>query len=340
MTDIRLIATDLDGTVIGGVSDFGLYDDFRDVLVKFKQKHNSVWATCTGRGMSSTRRFITPMSERGIRPDYIIVNQAYIYSHTWLGYLPHIFWNCNIRCILWKNQMRMQRAINRWHDRMRGVSFGVVTLYRRRNRLRMRFNSEESAVVAENMLRKESAEFMHLQIKRDICEIDVFQLPFTKGLAVSELARHIGIGPEKILTIGDGHNDISMLEPETALHTACPANAQYDVMRVVNRNGGHIARSSSMAGVLEILHAYMDGNVCSDLPEGLTPPVEKPRNRPANDLNYGPARSLVSFILFWVVVYTVLLVVSWFGLLPFSGYITKPFYYVVRVIEKFCSFFF
>lgn len=334
MAEIRLIATDLDGTIIGGVSDFHLYDDFRDKLVEYRKKFNTIWVTCTGRSLRSTKEFLSPMELLGIRPDYIIVNHAYIFERTRFGYMPHVLWNLRIRYILLSNRYEVQNAMEHWGSILMGSSFGVSIMYKSKNRLRMRFNTEQSAAAAEKLLSDRTKQFRHIKVFKQEKELDVFQLPFTKGLAISELARHLGMDAPDILAVGDGHNDISMLERSVAESVGCPSNAFAEVKEVIHENGGHIAHFPSMAGVLEIMDAYLTGKVDSSLPVDWQPPQIRPYNTRNKTPALSPERSLFSFILFGVVVLTVILTVASFNVIPFSWVIMAPFKLLIKIIEK------
>jgi hypothetical protein len=271
----------------------------------------------------------------GITPDFVIVRHAYIYSLTRFGYVPHTFWNLRIRYLLWVNESRVRRAISEWHRMIRGAFLGVKTVRRSGSELCFRFDSEESVEVAAGLLREKARPYRQLQIFKYVREVDVRSVPFTKGLAVSELARHLGIRRDHILAVGDGHNDISMLNGDVAKLTGCPVNADPEVMEVVHKSGGHIAKGRSLTGVLEIMNAYATDTVCSDLPDDWQEPSErynpnarrsirKPMNR----------RSLTSVFVFVGSVYAALLVFASFDLIPFSKALMKPYGLLEELIEK------
>lgn len=79
---------------------------------------------------------------------------------------------------------------------------------------------------------------------------------YNKGVALRELGRMLGIGPEHILAIGDHHNDLSMLDGAHAQHAACPANAIPEVKSAVRAAGGFVAGAPCSLGVVEALRHY------------------------------------------------------------------------------------
>ncbi len=216
--DIALIATDLDGTLIGSANELPIYTEFRSKIRELRETRDVVWAACTGRSRKSFQEFFSPMQQMNIAPKYIIVKHAYIYELGKLGYRPHFTWNFRIRLLISATRANTGRAIDAWHGQVTGMALGVRTLRREKNRLQVRFDSAESAATAAGILREHVKEFPHLRVFQYQQEADVRQVPFTKGLAVSELARHLDIDRDRILAIGNGHNDISMLDGTVAQH--------------------------------------------------------------------------------------------------------------------------
>lgn len=336
MPDIRLIATDLDGTLIGSINEFPLYNDYRDRIDGMRKENGLIWAACTGRTLSSFRGFFTPMRTMGLVPDFVIANHAYIYSYSQIGYMPHILWNLRIRYMAWYEQQLVRNAIEDWHETITSVSVGVTTIRRRKNRLSLRFDSEESADVAARLLEERAGPYRHLKLFRYSKEVDVRSVPFTKGLAVSELARHLGVSKEEVLTVGNGHNDISMLDGSVAGMIGCPSNSEPEVVEAVHKAGGHIARARALGGVLEIIDAYRGGQVRSDLPADWQPPSRRHNPQPKRSSSHGSRRRQRFVGLFGMagIAYAVLLVFASFDLIPFvSGIIMAPY----RLLEKFLT---
>jgi hydroxymethylpyrimidine pyrophosphatase-like HAD family hydrolase len=76
---------------------------------------------------------------------------------------------------------------------------------------------------------------------------------FHKGSALAEVARREEIPVERRLAVGDGHNDLQMLDPSVAGEFACPANAVREVKEAVSERGGRVATREHSAGVVEVL---------------------------------------------------------------------------------------
>ena len=69
MNVIQLLATDLDGTLIGSATEFPLYNSYREKVTELKRNYNTIWVACTGRDLSSFKRFFSPMRSMGMEPD-------------------------------------------------------------------------------------------------------------------------------------------------------------------------------------------------------------------------------------------------------------------------------
>lgn len=338
MADIRLIATDLDGTLMGSANEFPLYTSFRDLINKLRAENNAVWAICTGRRMSSFKSFFAPMMIMGIAPDFVIVNHAYIYSVVGSRYTPHLLWNWRIRYLLWINYLSDRQVINECYKKIAATSLVTRTILRKKDRLWVRCSSVESTSIVANLLRKKTKHYRHMTVFTYQTEVDLMSIPFAKGLAVSELARHIGVHSESILAVGDGHNDMSMLSKNVAGLTGCPANAVSEVMEAVHRSNGHIASEKSLAGVIDVLRSYTAGTVCGDLPEGWKDRALMHRKRPdrsSRSRHRSSRKSVVNPWIFAATIYAVLLVFANFNLIPFvSGIIMTPFRLLVSLMLK------
>ena len=336
MNVIQLLATDLDGTLIGSATEFPLYTSFREKMNELRKNYGTIWVACTGRNLKSFRRFFSPMRTMGMSPDFVVVSHAYIFERTRMGYMPHLIWNLRIAYLIWINQVTARDVLNDWHETITGVSGGVTTLKRTKGRLRLRFDSAESASVATEVLREKLRDYRHLQIFRTKDEIDVRTVPFTKGLSVSELARHLDIDKDEILTIGNGHNDISMLNGSFAGMSACPSNSEPEVMLTVHEAGGHVSGKTSLAGVLDSINAYSNDTVNSTLPEDWVEPSQKKPESPRR-ASKRPKKMLTwkEWIFTGVIGYSVLVVFANYGMIPFvSKYVMIPYKIGLRILEK------
>jgi len=337
--DLRLIATDLDGTITGDSSELPLYTELRKRIDHLRARHESVWAVCTGRSLNSFREATEAMEAVGLMPDFVILRHAYVYERRRLGYRPHVGWNLRIRLHLFLSSLNIRGAIKEWHRLVLGITPHVTTIHRRSNRLCLRFEKDADCNQACTLLQEKAREFRYLVVFRYLQEIDVRMVPFTKGLALQDLAARLGIGPEEMLAVGNGHNDISMLDGRIARHTGCPGNAEVSVMQTVHKAGGHVSRQHILAGTIDVLDAYLEDRVDSSLPDWWKDASDT-RNPRTRGWHSRPPRPPVKdkkkrrgIILVILIIYALLTVFASFEILPFSDFIMLPFTWLGRLFE-------
>jgi len=268
MADIRLIVADLDGTLLGHRSE---RQDYEALLTKLDQitDAGTLWVVNTGRSISSFRRVFGPLIELGVVPNHVIVEHAYVFSVTKWGYLPHFIWNTRTYFTVMLAKFRTLMMIRRLTKVIKTKFRRVRCRHLGRYRMAYRFIDDASVKKAYKLLRELASPNRNIFVSEHIREILVSAVPFTKGLAVDHLANHLGIRRENILCIGDGQNDISMLDGTSASMTACPSNATVEVMRTVQKSGGHISRKPALAGTIESIEAHETGTVNSNLPDDI-----------------------------------------------------------------------
>jgi len=336
MTDIRLIVCDFDGTIIGRQDEHILFERFRDQLRRLKEEKGTLWAVSTGRSSDSFWRCFGPISLFGMEPDVVITRHAYItggrLGRTW----RHVLWNLRIHYLLLLTRARIRFTLRNWlHEITDGIR-GAHPIALTEDRLCVRFDTREACDVAVDMLNGLAAENRHLMVFKYLNEVDVRSVPFTKGLAVAELARHLGIAPGQILVIGNGHNDLSMMQPDVAGMVGCPMNSEAEVMEHVHRVGGHIAGRPSLEGVIETIDAAVSGSMNSMLPEWWRPASVGVNPRPARrHRQKWPKGRKARIALVIGVIYIVLLVFCEFGLIPkVGGVIRWPFTVLSGFVES------
>ena len=327
--DIKLLVTDLDGTLIGSANEIPLYSVFKERLEQLRETDKTYWVACTGRTYRSFSEFFYPMQSMEILPDFIIVRHAYILVRTKTGYIPSIFWNLHIFHLIWRQKMYAREVLGHWRDMITGAASGVKVVEQGRDKLRLRFESEESANTSAALLRDKLSQYKHLKVFSFLREIDIYPVPFTKGLSVSELARHLNIYSGNVLAIGNGHNDISMFDSDVAGLVGCPSNSEAEVMSVIHERGGHIASKRALGGVLETIDSYKNDTVNSTLPEWWIAPPKRLNNRrdhhSARHNKSAKQLQTKSFFIMSCVIYVTLVIFAHFEIIPFADIILKPF---------------
>ncbi len=332
---IRMFVTDADGTLLGRRPEFAQYRAFRVKIDELRAQHRTVWVVCTGRSQRSFNGVFLPMRTFGIVPDYVITRHAYIYEKVRIGYKPHWIWNLRVLRLQWQDAWRVSRAIPRLRRAVLSRNPFARVVAQTGTRICFKFDDDGAANFGAEIINREVQPFKHLQVFHHLREVDVRTVPFTKGLAVIELARHLNIPPDRILVVGDGHNDISMMEMHPGIHTACPSNAAPEVIETVHRTGGHIAASRSLGGVMDILTAFETGAINSLLPEhwqairDTANPIKLP-----SDALHRIRQGLFGMMLLVAALYTTMVVLASFGMMPFGSVIMKPYLALVAWLER------
>ncbi len=338
MAVIKLLATDLDGTLIGKGAEFHLYEPLCRQISEIRQRHGGVWAICTSRRLGSFHHVFSPMRAMGLTPDFVIARHAYIFRPTRrFGYVPRVFWNIRIAFIQWRLARHANRLVRLCRNGLLDMMPDAYPVRKKPFRFALRFSSEESLRTATRFVQKHIRDFPALKTVRFNNTLALIDIPFTKGLAVAEIARHLDILKDDILTVGNGLNDISMLDGAVSGMTGCPQNSAPEVMKHVSESGGHIAEAPALAGVLDIIRAHQTDHVRSALPDTWQDPTHE---------QYGKFRTLRSqrethrtllfrYVMLWgALLYIVLLVFAHYNLLPFSGVIKMPFNLLLRLIAR------
>ena len=340
MHTIKLIVTDLDGTLVGNDNELAFSSRLAELIAQYRSRYNTIWAICSGRFASSVRSSVESLQQMGLDPDYVIARNAFVYSTAGYKWSPKHTWNLSTRIHMALGFFYVKSAMRDWQREINKSFKNVICVYHSRHRFCLRFRNQEDADAGAVFLRRKAKEFRHLRVYQYLSEVEVRSVTYTKGMAVEDLAARSGITPSETLCIGNAASDLSMLGVSCAGMTGCPANAEMDVIDLVHQNKGYIATSKSMEGVVEILSGYLEGRIQSDLPEwwsashvpkyprlGINPHRKHPRKPIQSSQRLALQVGLLA-------VYAILVVFASFGLLPFSGIIMKPFDIVARVIQR------
>ena len=337
---LRLIATDLDGTITGDNRELSLYTDLRKRFDHLRARDKAIWVVCTGRSLKSFLKSSEDMRTIGLFPDYVIIKHAYVYERRQRRYWPHTGWNLRIRLHLLNSKIDVSGILQEWADLVLGITPFVTTIHNQRDRLCLRFDKDEDCSKAYAILEEKARHLRHLTVFRYLLEIDIRMVPFTKGLALQDLAQRLDIERDEILTIGNGHNDISMLDGRVAAHTGCPGNSRATVMQTVAEAGGHISRKHFLSGTLDVIDAYLEDRIDSSLPEWWQQTAETHNPRTRGWMPKAPHQSSHEkrhhhgiFILL-AVVYVLLTVFASYDMIPFSRVFMYPFILLGRILEN------
>ena len=260
MPPIGLLATDFDGTLVGtnNPADLDALFTFRDLIRELRTRDGAKWAVITGRHVEAMPELAEQLAIRGLCPDYFVMEDACIYRRSHGSYQAYWWWNFFIDRRRRKQLARYRPRVRQLVQKTLAAHPGAVNLSDK-NRLMdfwMRFPDTHSAQEVEQQLLREFGSSPELFIFRWGSEVCLAPTAGTKGEAVAKLARELKLTPANIMAVGDGHNDISMLDGLCAAHPAAVANAAEEVITTVRRAGGYVAQQECVHGVIEFLQRH------------------------------------------------------------------------------------
>ena len=262
---IKLLATDFDGTLM----TLGI-DQVAGSRASFQSRVNDIqgvggcWVLCTGRDYSSFRMAYPFLECSDIAPDFIVARRGRIYERHGDQFRLRALLSLRVLIKRFQATHRVRRmmkhAVAFVGEGFEQVLAGDASL----QRIKLNVVDEAAAQRMANGLHglsKGREGLLSVCVVHSL--IDVRPIGQSKGLAVTELQRVLGIAPSETLAVGDGANDISMLQPSVARWAGCPQNSRYEVIQTVTHRGGHVASENGMVGTVEVINACLRDRVSS-----------------------------------------------------------------------------
>jgi hydroxymethylpyrimidine pyrophosphatase-like HAD family hydrolase len=250
---VRLLSTDFDGTIHEDFADPRIPHALQARIAAF-QARGGIWVINTGREMASLMESLG-RGHVSVQPDYLILVEREIYRRAHGRFVPVEPWNT--RCTQDHSQVFQAVA-----DGISGLMEGLTarhdaTFYQDAFSplcAIARSNAQMDAIQAE--LEAFCAAVSGLAVVRNDVYVRLSHVGYSKGTALSELGRLLGIGPEGRLAAGDHLNDLPMLRRAHAHWLVTPSNGLPVVKAQVLGEGGHLASRPAGLGVLEAMELW------------------------------------------------------------------------------------
>jgi len=254
-SQIRLLSTDFDGTLVAHGSDPVLDRACMEYIQKL-QDDGVIWVINTGRSVDLLESGLTDF-EFPIHPDFILTSERDIFRPSLNGkkWEPFGDWN-----------ERVARRHAELFSSAQSVLAEVVDFVNQKTKARLLYHtggleglvaeSEEELDRVTKFIDQARAKQPKFHYQRNTVYLRFCHADYHKGAALAELSRLLDMPPEQIFAAGDHHNDIPMLDGRFAHYSACPANAIPEVKRAVKSAGGYIASKECGAGVHEALRHF------------------------------------------------------------------------------------
>ncbi len=250
-----LIAVDLDGTCVRYEPRLEPDPVFLEAIRGFLAEGGR-WLMNSDRPVEHMREMAEalPLPER---PVAILSRQQDIWFHgNGDGYEPHDAWNraqLERHAGLWK---ALGPRIEQWREEIEGA-FPVAERYVNEVSFAFRVPNEHIGPLREK-LRACIRPYPEAQVSGNDVWSFILHADFSKARVLREAARHLEVAPESIIAVGDGINDISMLNGDVTPMVGCPANSAPEVVAAVEGAGGVVAPGESARGTVEVIRHYLE----------------------------------------------------------------------------------
>lgn len=234
----RLIATDFDGTIFAEFENPPVPPELEAALATL-QSRGARWVINTGRDLPALLETLGRARLR-VQPDFLVLVERELYRHDGVRYVPFEDWNR--RCAaahaalfarVLPDVPRLTAWVNaRFQAMVYADAYSPFCLVASR--------TEDAEAICAH-LEAYCREVPGLTVVRNDVYARFSHVDFSKGTALAELTRHLGLTPDAVLAAGDHLNDLPMLRRACARWLVCPANAVPEVQAQVRREGGEVS---------------------------------------------------------------------------------------------------
>jgi HAD superfamily hydrolase (TIGR01484 family) len=254
-----VLSFDFDGTLHHSGESPPVPLAFFDLIRKLRRERNVVWGINTGRSMPLLQEgFIE--SEFPFLPDWVVAREREIYFPDPLGqWLPETTWNQ--RCHreihdLFSHAQPLLRQIRKFVEQRSGAVWQEM-------------DGEPAGFIAQNLdemewllsqIRPLVKDEPHLSWQRNSIWLRFGHRDYQKGSALGQITHYYGLSAAACFAIGDGDNDLEMIDPRYTRMSACPANSVPAVKEKIAASGGIITQAAYGHGAVEALLHYF-GNL-------------------------------------------------------------------------------
>lgn len=252
-----ILSFDFDGTLVHPESD-PIFHPMLGQMIQQLRAQGAAWVINTGRSLPQT---LQGLAQYGIfmEPDYIISMECDIHK-------PGLF-NKWSDFGSWNKQARKahERFVRDHRPSLEAIRHMVETqtqgqfLAGEYGELGIVGSSEEELDIICSFIDTHATQFPDIGYHRNGIYLRFSHSGYSKGTALSELARLLGLKPAQCFAAGDNLNDLSMLHPRHARMLATPGNGLPAVKQQVEHFGGFVATRYASEGMIEALTHFFGG---------------------------------------------------------------------------------
>ncbi len=253
---IRLLSTDFDGTLVDHDAKPPVSPELYEIIHELR-RWGVLWAVNTGRDL--------PFIQHGleeyrfpVEPDFILTNEREIFHRNPEGKWQD-YGDWNAKCIEVHDALFQTEEVllTQVLDFVAG-DHAAQPLYEEGKPVGVITDDEEAMDRVVDFLHATRHPESLFHYQRNTIFLRFCHAHYSKGAALGELCRLTGITAAETFSVGDHHNDLSMLDGRYARWPAAPSNAIEEVKSAVRNAGGYVATRRCSEGVIEALHHFFD----------------------------------------------------------------------------------
>ncbi len=246
----KLLSFDFDGTLYGSFQKPYVSQECLELIEQFS-RNGALWGINTGRAYDLLQEGLAEASFLSL-PDFFVVKEREVFFKKEDGYEADLSWNG--KCEKLHREM-YDREISLMQRLKEFVQTQTLAEW-------ISEEGDEAGVVATSVEEMDRI-VQHIEMElKSVSGVDYLRstiyLRFThadfhKGTALKYVAERFEVAVEDTFAMGDGENDLGMLNPRYAGRLACPSNAVELVKNRMREEGGYVADAEVSEGVVEAL---------------------------------------------------------------------------------------
>src|SRR5947207_3300660 len=231
---IQLISTDFDGTLFAEFENPPVPAALQRLIGRL-QEAGARWVINTGRELSSLLETLA-RARLSVRADYLVVVEREIYVHDKAQYVGCEDWNRVCAQAHAELFARVRADLPRLVDWV-NEHFEATVYEDSYSPFCLIAENNEDAGSIHEYLSDYCARVPGLTVVRNDVYARFSHEAYSKGTALSEIARRLGVSCDHVLAAGDHLNDLPMLRRERARWLVAPSNAIESVKESVRQQG-------------------------------------------------------------------------------------------------------
>lgn len=246
-----ILSFDFDGTLVHPESEPVFHPRLGQMIQQLRGL-GAAWVINTGRSLPQT---LQGLAQYGIfmEPDYIIAMEGDIYKpglfSKWTDFGP---WNKQARKAHERFVKDHKASLDAIRQMVETQTQGQFLMGNYGELGIVGGNEDEMDAVCA-FIDTHVKQFPDIGYHRNGIYLRFAHSAYSKGTALSELARMLGLTAAQCFAAGDNFNDLSMLHPRRARMIAAPGNALLPVKEHVESHGGFVAQGYASEGMIEAL---------------------------------------------------------------------------------------